>query len=123
MAADSSVRIVYDGACPFCANYARLQALREEAGSLELFDARTLGESSLCPPGVDLNDGMIVWVGDEFHHGADALHVLAQLSARRSFFSRITARLFGVRKRAALAYPIMRSGRAIVLRVLGVRPL
>lgn len=123
MAAERSIRIVYDGACPFCANYVRLQTLRQEAGPVELLDARSLRDSTLCPPGVDLNEGMIVWVGDTFFHGADALHVLAQLSARRNCFSRVTARLFGARRRATLAYPVMRFGRAIVLRLLGIRPL
>lgn len=107
------LRIVYDGDCPFCANYVGLLRLREGHEVL-LIDAReqkVVAESY----GLDLNEGMIVDLDGDVYHGAAAVALLSRLSRRPGLLSSDRA--------AAVVYPWMRFGRAIVLRMLRRSPL
>ncbi|HSP24134.1 MAG TPA: DCC1-like thiol-disulfide oxidoreductase family protein [Saliniramus sp.] len=105
----ASLRIVYDGDCPFCSRYVALMRLRERH-KVELVDARREPEKAQAY-GLDLNEGMIVDLDGAVHHGARAVALLSRLSRRPGPLA--SDRL------AALAYPVMRAGRNLTLRLLG----
>ena len=113
--------LVYDGNCPFCGAFVQHLRIRSALGELELVDARGGGPvvEGVRARGVDLDDGMALLLGDDCHHGDEALHRLALMSTRHGWFNRLNAWLFSNRVRSRLAYPVLRSGRALVLRLLG----
>ena len=113
--------IAYDGECPFCSAYVRYTRLRASAGPLQLIDARSehpaLGEVRRA--GLDINQGMVVKYQGRLYHGADAMHVLSLLSTRSSFFNGVMALMFSNRSVARVAYPVLRAGRNLTLRLMG----
>jgi predicted DCC family thiol-disulfide oxidoreductase YuxK len=118
-----SLKVVYDGACPFCDDYVRYQRLQAATQRLELIDARThpevLAEHAISH--AHLEDGMVVIMDGVQHHGADAVHVLSQLSEPPGKgWVRAVAALGRSRPVARMAYPFMKLGRRIALAILGV---
>ena len=112
------IEIVYDGDCPFCADFTRMVALRR-AGRVALIDAR--GDDPRVAEigaGLDLDRGMVVRHHGQILYGADAMALLLMLSQPGGRWA--WARwLFASPARARLAYPVLRAGRAAVLRLLG----
>jgi predicted DCC family thiol-disulfide oxidoreductase YuxK len=113
--------IVYDGQCPFCSRYVALLRLRDSLGEVRLINARDGGPvvEELERAGVDLDDGMVLKLDDRLYHGHDCIHVLALLSTPSGSFNRINAALFRSPRVARLLYPVLRTGRNAVLRLLG----
>jgi predicted DCC family thiol-disulfide oxidoreductase YuxK len=119
---DGGLIVVYDGECPFCRNYMRLMALRRAAGPVELVDARTPAPAvnELVQLGYDLNEGMIAVFGRSIYYGTDAVVLLSSLASERGWVGRLVAFLLRNPRRARLLYPIMKLGRRIVLKSLGI---
>lgn len=113
--------VIYDGDCPFCSRYVSHVRLRDVVEKLEYVNARDGGAivAAAEQRGFDLNDGMLVVMDGVYHHGADAVQVLAMLSSPISVFSRINARMFRSRTVSRLLYPVLRFGRNANLRLLG----
>jgi predicted DCC family thiol-disulfide oxidoreductase YuxK len=116
------ILIVYDGACPFCSAYVGLLRLNEQIGKVTLLNARDEDAriAHYQQQGFDLDQGMLVVLGDTVHAGADAMHVLAACSTSSGWFNRCNAWIFSSRLRARLMYPLLRVGRRIGLLILGV---
>ncbi|WP_246520413.1 DCC1-like thiol-disulfide oxidoreductase family protein [Microvirga arabica] len=119
------IYVVYDGACPFCAHYVRLLRLREAAGELYLVDARAPETSAgvvnqLSAAGYDINLGMALVRGNRIAHGDECIHELALMSTTSSAFNRVNAWIFRSPARAKVLYPVLRVGRNVALRVLGI---
>lgn len=118
---DNGVTIVYDGECPFCRSYVRLVRLRQTAGRVDLIDARSSHPvaKELKELGFDLDEGMLVRIGEQTYHGAEAMRILTVLSTPSGLFNRIMRALFLSSARASRLYPVLRSGRNLTLRLLG----
>jgi len=116
------ILIIHDGACPFCSAYVRLLRLREQTGPVELLNARDTDAriAHYQQQGYDLDQGMLVVMGDVVHAGADALHLLAVCSTPLGWFNRCNVWLFSSRSRARFMYPLLRAGRRIALLMLGI---
>lgn len=119
-----SITIIYDGECPFCSAYVGLVRLRDNF-SVRLIDARhnaaeieTLGGSTY-----NLDDGMLVKIGDEIFHGAEAMTALSLLTTPSGTLNRLTAAIFKSRRRARLLYPLCRTMRNLALKIKGVEPI
>jgi predicted DCC family thiol-disulfide oxidoreductase YuxK len=117
--------VIYDGQCPFCDAYVSMLRLRESVGDVALVDARTDAAlvAELARRGYPLNDGMAALLGGRIYFGADAVTLLSQLTTASGLMNVATA---AVLKRPALArvcYPLMRSGRAAALKLMGRPPL
>ncbi len=113
--------VIYDGQCPFCANYVRLYRLRRLVGLVTLVDARGTHPAlaEVRRAGLDLDAGMAVrWQG-RLYHGAEALHVLALLGSETGLFNRLNHWLFSRPKLGRWLYPAMVAGRKLSLRLLG----
>lgn len=120
-----SIKIYYDGNCPFCRSYTQYLRLKESQGEPQLIDVR-IDEASrlmLRSEGFDLDRGMVVDVKGRLYSGEKAVAVLAGLSSKSNLFNRINGWLFSSVYLAAIFYPVLRLGRNLVLLVLGVRPV
>ncbi len=120
-----ALTIVYDGECPFCTSFIRLVRLRETAGPVELVNARDTHPilKEICARGLDLDEGMVVRIGEEYLHGDAAMTALSLLSTPSGVFNRAMGMLFRSPKRAAAVYPILVRGRNATLRLLRRKPI
>ena len=119
--AQDEVVIVYDGECPFCKQYMGLLRLRASAGSVRLVNARSDDPwvNEIVRRGYDLDQGMIVVIRDQFYYGAEAMHVLGMLSTGTGWFNRLNYYVFRSKPVATVLYPVLRSGRSFLLRIMG----
>lgn len=95
--------------------------IRESAGRLVLVDARDGGPimDEITAAGLDIDQGMVLKVGQTLYYGADAIHVLALMGTNSGVFNRITHWSFRYRPVARVLYPILRAGRNLLLKYLG----
>lgn len=117
------VSIVYDGKCPVCRHLVAASRLRERAASLELVDARTMPVDQVQGCNLtDLNfdEEFAVVVDGLVHHGADGAHVLALLTQPSGIGFRVFRCLVSGPRRARIFYPVLRAGRGLLLRMLGI---
>lgn len=114
------VVLVYDTECPVCSMYSRMVRLRQSVGELTLVDARKGGKlvEEITALGWDIDEGMVLKIGDDLYHGADAIHALSLLSSRSGIFNRVNFWLFNNRVAAKLFYPLLRAGRNLLLKIL-----
>lgn len=116
-----TLTIVYDGDCPFCSQYVKLLKLRETVGKVELVNARDAHPAVefVRAKGVVLDNTMAMIQGDQFYSGAECINRLALLSTSSSLFNRINKAAFRSPTVSRIVYPILRTGRAATLRLLG----
>lgn len=118
---NEAITVVYDGECPFCANYLKLLRLRDAIGPVRLVDARSDDPvvKRLLDAGYDLDEGMAMVDGETIWHGQDCIHRLALLSTPSGVFNRINAAVFRSPSASKVIYPVLRSGRNLTLRIMG----
>jgi predicted DCC family thiol-disulfide oxidoreductase YuxK len=117
--------IIYDGDCPFCANFVKLYAIRKKVAEVELIDARKqpLLVQDLRSRCMDLNDGMVViWQG-RYYFGAAGMHLLSMLGTESGIFAMLNQLLFRNRRMAGIIYPALATGRRITLSLLRRKPI
>jgi predicted DCC family thiol-disulfide oxidoreductase YuxK len=114
------ILLVYDKQCPVCDNYCRMVRIRESVGDLKLVDARELSAvmDEITAQGLDIDQGMVLKMGDRLYYGSDAIHALALISSRAGIFNRLNYWLFKSRTLSRLFYPILRFFRNLLLKLL-----
>ena len=119
------VTLYYDGECPFCSRYVHYLRLRDAVGTLQLVNIRKGGKDiyDLIARGFDLDEGMVLKLGENYYHAEDCIHMLALLSSPSGLFNRVNARVFSSRRLSKLLYPALRSGRNVALVLLGRRKI
>lgn len=117
----SEVVVVYDKQCPACDHYCKLVRIRESVGRLVLLDARAGGPvmDEITARGLDIDQGMVVKVGDALYYGTDAIHVLATMGTNRGLFNRLAYWTFRSRTVSRVLYPMLRACRNLLLKALG----
>jgi predicted DCC family thiol-disulfide oxidoreductase YuxK len=117
----ADIVVVYDGQCVFCNSYIRLMRLRASAGRVLLLDARqgNLARQIKAALNLDLDQGMLVLIGDSAYWGADAMHILGTLTSTSNGWNFVMALIFRRRWLARLFYPLLRAGRTLALFLLG----
>lgn len=120
---DDGVTLVYDGECPACRNYVRVVRVRDAVGAFRLVDAREGGPvvDEITAAGLDIDEGMVLKMGGRLHHGDDAVHALALISGPSGVLNRVNYHLFRSRRVSAALYPVLRSGRGLLLKLLRKR--
>ena len=96
--------------------------LRETIGPVSLINARDGGAAvdRLLAERYDLNEGMVVIFGGKVYCGEDAVTFIASMTQAPSFLAKAIAVALRDRKRAEFFYPLMKAGRRLTLRLLGV---
>jgi len=113
-----AVRILYDGACPFCSAYVRYSRLKARIGEIDLVDARQAPDlvSAYAADGYAIDDSFIVDDGRRvLVHGAAMAFIHGQLAPRWTGLP-----LLADPRLLDAVYPALRSMRNGALRLLGV---
>lgn len=115
------ILLIYDTQCPACHYYCQLVRIRASIGELQLVDAREQSEvrDEITAQGLDIDQGMVLKLGDQLYYGSDAIHMLAMLSSRSDVFNRLNYWLFRSSSLASVLYPVLRFFRNLLLRFLG----
>ncbi|MGH1487343.1 MAG: DUF4166 domain-containing protein [Cellvibrionaceae bacterium] len=111
---------VYDGECPLCKNAALALRIKEDYGSLNLLNAREEKDHYLIAEinkrALDLDEGMIIYDGNEFFYGKDALRFMARYGDNRGVFNVANKALFWSNTLSKVVYPWLRGVRNALLR-------
>lgn len=115
------ILLVYDRQCPMCERYCTLSRIRASEGELVLVDAREDSEvmREISATGLDIDQGMVLKVGEHLYYGSEAIHVLSLLGTRSGIFNRLTFWMFRSPRVAAVLYPALRFFRNLLLKMLG----
>ncbi len=116
----SDIFLVYDKECPACDLYCKLIRIRESIGKLILVDARKPGSfmGKITAARLDIDQGMVLIVGDRMYYGVDAIHTLAIMGTRSGIFNRLAYWCFKSRAVSSVVYPVLRSCRNLLLKIL-----
>lgn len=114
------VELVYDRQCPICDYYCQRIEVDEKAGTLKRVDAREDSElmQEITAVGLDIDEGMVVKLNDEFFYGSDAIHKLATLSSRKGAVNKMAYWIFRWPRVARLLYPLLAGCRNALLKIL-----
>ncbi len=121
MSEKGKILLVYDKECPACDNYCRLVRIRKDIGELVLVDAREQSDvlMEITEKGWDIDQGMVLKMGEELYYGSNAIHVLALIGSRSGIFNRINYWAFRSKTISKGVYPILRFFRSLLLKFLG----
>ncbi len=121
MSEAEKIVLVYDKECPACDNYCRMVQIRQDFGEFILLDAREPSEilNEITDLGWDIDQGMVLKMGTQLYYGSDAIHVLALISSRSGYFNRLNYWLFKSKRLSQTIYPLLRSIRNLLLKLLG----
>ena len=116
----AEILLVYDKQCPACDAYCRMVRIRESVGTLRLVNARDAGVimDEITAKGLDIDEGMVLKLGNTLYYGADAIHVLSLMSSRSGVFNRLTYWMFRSKSLSAILYPLFRFFRNLLLKLL-----
>ena len=118
--AREDILLVYDKQCPLCENYCRLARIRESVGELKLVDARGASAvmDEITAQGLNIDQGMVLKMGERLYYGSDAIHALALISSRSGIFNRLNYWMFKSPILSRLLYPVFRFFRNLLLKLL-----
>ena len=120
MSNSPDILLVYDKECPACNYYCNLVRIRESVGNLILVDARDGGPvmDEITAAGLDIDQGMVLKVGDNLYYGSEAIHSLTLMSTRSGIFNRLCYFFFRSEMISAVLYLVLRSCRNLLLKIL-----
>jgi len=115
------ILLVYDKECPACNAYCQIVRIRESVGDLKIIDAREQSGvmDEITAKGLDIDQGMVLKMGDQLYYGSDAIHALALISSRSEIFNRFNYWAFKSNAVSSWLYPFLRFCRNLLLKVLG----
>jgi len=115
------ILLVYDKECPACNAYCQIVRIQESVGDLKLIDAREPSDvlDEITAKGLDIDQGMVLKMGDQLYYGTDAIHTLALISSRSGVFNTFNYLLFSSKTISSWLYPLLRWLRNMLLKILG----
>jgi len=119
--AAAEILLVYDWECPACDFYCRQVSVRRSVGTLRLVNARepTAAMDEITKARLDIDQGMVVKIGDQLYYGSDAIHTLARFSGRSDLFNKLSYFMFRSRRLSHVLYPGLRACRNFLLKAMG----
>ncbi|MCS4308013.1 putative DCC family thiol-disulfide oxidoreductase YuxK [Rheinheimera pacifica] len=123
--AETPILLIYDKDCPACNAYCQMVRIRQSVGELKLINAREDTEvmQQITARGLDIDQGMVLKMGDNWYYGSDAIYMLSLLSSRSGLFNRLNYHLFKSKRLATWLYPLLRFFRNLLLKLLGKRKI
>ena len=120
MSNTQDILLVYDKECPACNYYCNLARIRASLGNLVLVNARDDSPvmREITAAGLDIDQGMVLKVGDKLYYGSDAINALSLMSTRSGVFNRLSYFFFRSEKVSAVLYPVLRACRNLLLKML-----
>jgi predicted DCC family thiol-disulfide oxidoreductase YuxK len=117
----NKILLIYDKECPACDYYCNIVRINDSVGELVLVDAREDSSvmDEITAKDWDIDQGMVLKVEDELYYGSEAIHALSAMGGQSGFFNKINYCLFRSKSRAKILYPILRSLRNLLLKILG----
>jgi hypothetical protein len=84
-------------------------------------DARESSEvmNEITAQGHDIDQGMVLKMGDQLYYGSDAIHTLALIGSRLGLFNRYNYWIFKSKTASLIFYPALRFCRNLLLKALG----
>lgn len=118
---NKEILLVYDKQCPLCDFYCQLVRIQESVGELKLIDARESSDvmEEITSAGLDIDQGMVLKMGDALYYGSDAIHMLSLIGNRSGVFNKINYWIFRSRTVSRIIYPVLRLFRNLFLKLLG----
>jgi predicted DCC family thiol-disulfide oxidoreductase YuxK len=118
---DNEILLVYDKQCPACNYYCQMVRIRQSVVELRLVDAREPSEimDEITAAGLDIDQGMVLKMGDAIYYGSDAIHMLSLIGSPSGIFNRINYWAFRSKPVSRILYPILRFFRNLLLKILG----
>jgi predicted DCC family thiol-disulfide oxidoreductase YuxK len=115
------ILLVYDKECPACNAYCQIVRIRESVGDLRIIDAREKSDvlDEITAKGLDIDQGMVLKMGDQLYYGSDAIHALALISSRSGVFNRFNYWMFKSKAISSWLYQLLRFCRNLLLKLLG----
>lgn len=115
------ILLVYDKECPACNAYCQIARIRESVGELKIVDARENSEvlKEITAQGLDIDQGMVLKMGEELYYGSDAINALALISSRSGVLNRLNYWIFKSKTVSSFLYPVLRYFRNLLLKMLG----
>ncbi|KUM54509.1 DCC1-like thiol-disulfide oxidoreductase family protein [Rheinheimera sp. EpRS3] len=123
--AENPILLIYDKDCPACNAYCQMVRIRQSVGELKLINAREDTEvmQQITAQGLDIDQGMVLKMGDNWYYGSDAIYMLSLLSSRSGLFNRLNYHLFKSKRLAKWLYPLLRFFRNLLLKLLSKRKI
>jgi predicted DCC family thiol-disulfide oxidoreductase YuxK len=117
--------LIYDGECPICSAYCKALAIRQLDSRFEIINARQYHPilKNINEMGLDLEEGFVLKIENEYFHGADAINRLALIATPVGLFNRLNYFIFRSAYLSKILYPFLRTGRSILLYLLGIKKL
>lgn len=116
----TGIWFVYDGECPICQYAAEAMRMKQAYGSLSLLNAREAADDPLIEEinrrGLDLDEGMVIYLDGRFYHGKQALMFMARYGTASNGFMSAVKLLFWSKSLALIFYPWMRGARNFLLK-------
>ena len=121
----SPIVLVYDGDCPICSAYCKALAIRQLESRFEIVNARQYHPilENIKEMGLNLEEGFVLKIENEYFHGADAINRLALITTHSGLFNRLNYFIFKSAYLSKILYPFLRTGRSILLYLLGIKKL
>jgi predicted DCC family thiol-disulfide oxidoreductase YuxK len=115
------ILLIYDKECPACNAYCQIIRIRETVGDLKIIDAREKSKilDEITELGLDIDQGMVLKMGDQLYYGSDAMHALALISSRSGLLNRVNYWIFKSKSVSSWLYPVLRLFRTLLLKMLG----
>lgn len=114
--------LLYDGECPACRSYVAFSRLRTLHPEMQVLDAREHPRlvQELRASGYEINDGMVLKLGETIHFGPEATRMIAELGqAAPSRTTRLGLFAIGGAPWSRALYPWLNRARQLLLRLLG----
>ena len=114
------ILLVYDRECPACNMYCQVVKIKESVGDLRIVDAREDSDvlKEITAQGLDIDQGIVLKMGEQLYYGSDAIHALALIGSQSGILNRLNYWIFKSKKRSTLLYPLLRSCRNLLLKIL-----
>jgi predicted DCC family thiol-disulfide oxidoreductase YuxK len=115
--------VLYDGECPICRSYMALARLRTLQPEIQILDARQQPAlvRDMRARGHEVNDSILVQLGDRVYEGGAATRLIAQLGSANPLLNRFALYMIGGAPWGSALYPYLRATRNLLLRVMGRR--